>query len=109
MYSLNFKQLCRNHGITLSELSKRTLIPQPSLSRYASGKYASGKSNITLRQLSRIALALNVELEEILQNNILTEKYREEISRKERDNRKQDKAWVTRVLCDLQSHYSKVR
>jgi transcriptional regulator with XRE-family HTH domain len=104
MYSLNFKQLCRNHGITLSELSKRTLIPQPSLSRYA-----SGKSNITLRQLSRIALALNVELEEILQNNILTEKYREEISRKERDNRKQDKAWVTRVLCDLQSHYSKVR
>lgn len=104
MYSLNLKQLCRNHGITLSELSKRTLIPQPSLSRYA-----SGKSNITLRQLSRIALALNVELEEILQNNILTEKYREEISRKERDNRKQDKAWVTRVLCDLQSHYSKVR
>lgn len=104
MYSLNLKQLCRNHGITLSELSKRTLIPQPSLSRYA-----SGKSNITLRQLSRIALALNVELEEILQNNILTEKYREEISRKERDNRKQDKAWVTQVLCDLQSHYSKVR
>ena len=104
MYSLNFKQLCHRHGITLSELSRRTLIPQPSLSRYA-----CGKSNITLKQLRRIAVALNVELEEILQSNILTEKYREEISGKERNNQKQDKAWVTRVLCDLQSHYSKVR
>lgn len=104
MYSTNLKQLCKKHRITMSELSKRSSIPQPSLSRYA-----GGKSDITLKQLSRIALALNVQMGEILQNNVFTEQYKKRIRMKEMGNRKQDKAWVTGVLCDLQHHYSRIK
>lgn len=102
MYFLNLKKICCGRGITMSELSRKSGIPQPSLSRYA-----AGKSDITLKQLSRIATALGVGLEKIVETDILTEQYEARIKRTERDEQQKDKAWVTAVLCDLQRHYYK--
>ena len=102
MYFLNLKKICRQRQMTMSELSGKSGIPQPSLSRYA-----RGKSDITLKQLSRIALALGVGLEKIVETDIITERYKSRIKRIEKESVQQNKAWVTTVLCDLQKHYKK--
>jgi len=102
MYFLNLKKICHQRQVTISELSRKSGIPQPSLSRYA-----SGKSDITLKQLSRIALALGTGLEKIVETDIVTERYKSRIKRMEEESVRQNKAWVTTVLCDLQRHYKK--
>jgi transcriptional regulator with XRE-family HTH domain len=104
MYAVNITGACRRRGITLQELARRTSIPQPSLSRYN-----TGRCDITLRQLGRIAQALGVELEALVEKTSLTAEFRDVIRHMERTATRSDKAWVTRVMADLQRHYKQAR
>lgn len=104
MYTVNLRAVCLRHGTTITDLARRTSIPQPSLSRYN-----TGRSDITLRQLGRIALALGVGVEDLVDSNVLTKDLHREIGSVERTALKRDKAWVSGVLADLQQHYRKVR
>lgn len=104
MYAVNITRACRRRGVTLEQLARLTSIPQPSLSRYN-----SGRCDITLRQLGRIAQALGVELDELVENTSLTAEFRDTIRGMERTATRSDKAWVTRVMSDLQRHYRRAR
>ena len=104
MYAVNIKKACRKRGVTLQELARLTSIPQPSLSRYN-----AGRCDITLRQLGKIAQALGVELDALVENKSLTVEFHDVIRRMERTATRTDKAWVTRVTADLQRHYKKAR
>ena len=104
MYKLNLKKVCRSRNVTLTELARRTSIPQPSLSRYE-----SGRSDITLRQLSRISLALGAAFDEFVEDVSLTSEMKRVIARMRTNKAGADKQWVTRLLADLQEHYSKVK
>jgi transcriptional regulator with XRE-family HTH domain len=104
VYRVNITKACRRRGITLKQLARLTSIPQPSLSRYN-----SGRCDITLRQLGRIALALGTDLNELVDNESLTAEFHGTIRRMERAATRNDKAWVTRVMADLQRHYRQVR
>ena len=102
--SLRLKETCARQRITLTELARRSSIPQPSLSRYE-----SGACDITLRQLNRIALALNVGIEQLIHQGTFLQDLRGTIEAMEKSVSRQDKVWVTRVLSDLQEHYRKAR
>ena len=104
MYTVDITKACRRRGITLEQLARLTSIPQPSLSRYN-----SGRCDITLRQLGRIAQALGVDLDELVENTSLTVEFRGTIRRMEQTATRSDKAWVTRITADLQRHYRRVR
>jgi transcriptional regulator with XRE-family HTH domain len=104
MFKLRLKDQCRKKGITLSKLAAKCGIPQPSLSRYE-----SGKSDITLRQLSRLCLVLGVGIGELLKEEVFTEKYAKEIKRAEKAAIKSDKAWVGKVQSDLLAHYRSIK
>jgi transcriptional regulator with XRE-family HTH domain len=104
VYSVNITKACRRRGITLEQLARLTSIPQPSLSRYN-----SGRCDITLRQLGRIAQALGMDLNQLVENTSLTTEFRDTIRRMERTATRSDKAWVTRVTTDLRRHYRLVK
>ncbi|MHC4872611.1 MAG: helix-turn-helix domain-containing protein [Planctomycetota bacterium] len=104
MFKLCIKDQCRKRGFTLSKLADRCGIPQPSLSRYE-----TGKSDITLRQLSRICLVLGLNVSDLLEKEVFTEKYAKEIVKVERTAVKADKAWVGKVQSDLLEHYRGTR
>ena len=91
-------------GMTLTELSRRTGIPQPSLSRYA-----NGRCDITLRQLGRIAAALKVPPAALLQDRSPTRDLRREIANRGRRGAREDKSWVSRLHHSLCRHYRRVR
>jgi transcriptional regulator with XRE-family HTH domain len=104
VYAVNITKVCRKRGITLERLARLTSIPQPSLSRYN-----TGRCDITLRQLGRIADALGVSLDALVEDTSLTVEFRDTIRRMERTATRSDKAWVTRVMADLQGHYRRAR
>ncbi len=103
MYRLTLGRACRNSGMTLTELSRRTGIPQPSLSRYA-----AGRSDITLRQMSRITLALGCDIEDLVEQDSLLSTCAAEIRERENAPGDNDKSWVTSVVVDLTRHYRSV-
>lgn len=91
--------------MTLSEMAFKSGIPQPSLSRYS-----SGKSDITLRQLNRLCTALDLKLNNLLEEKKDFLKNNEKIlALKEKQETGSEKAWVSRVMWELNQHYLKVR
>ncbi|MFH2068009.1 MAG: helix-turn-helix domain-containing protein [Candidatus Omnitrophota bacterium] len=106
MRTVNFREICRKKGIGLTKLSRMCGIPQPSLSRYQ-----SGRSDITLRQLNRIALAVSCELNDILQEKPdLLDMCLRKIARRKKDELfREDKSWVSQIVCDLNKHYLNVK
>ena len=104
VFSLRLKEACSEKGITLTELARRTGIPQPSLSRYI-----SGGRDITLRQLGRIAVALGVSVHALIENEDFEEEFVEVMQAMERRSVQEDKAGVLYVLENLQRHYHEVR
>ena len=106
MYKVNFRKICRKKRVTLSKLSRRCGIPQPSLSRYQSGRTA-----ITLRQLNRITLAMSCKLNDILEErpNFLEKNWRKIVLLEENKSSNKDKAWVSKIIWDLRKHYLKVK
>ena len=97
MYRLDLKDACSRRGMTLSELAERTGIPQPSLSRYI-----SGRRDITLRQLGRLALALDVGIEDLVREDSLTSLFSRQLRAIERTAVKKDKRWVLSSHDNLQ-------
>lgn len=104
MYNLNLKNVCKNKNITISQVALKSGIPQPSLSRYI-----SGRSDITLRQLNRLSYALGVGIKELLQEeDSFLEKHKNKIEKYQDNVQKEDKEWVSNVLWDLRKHYLSV-
>jgi len=60
MASFRIKELCKERGMTLSSLSERVAISQPSMSLIV-----SGKQNPSLETLEKIASALGVGIGEL--------------------------------------------
>ncbi len=105
MYVLKLKKLCKDKKITLTELALRSGIPQPSLSRYV-----TGKSDITLRQLSRLSETLGVDIEDILERKeSFTKKYSHAIYVREKSEQKKEKKWISELLWTLRGHYLKIK
>lgn len=106
MHAVDFKEICRKKRIGLTELSRMCGIPQPSLSRYQ-----NGRSDITLRQLNRIVLAVSCDLNDILQEkpDLLDLCLRKLSRRKKNKLFREDKSWVSQVIYDLNKHYSSVK
>ena len=102
---LEILKVCRRRGISMNQLAGRCGIPQPSLSRYQ-----KGRSDITLRQMNRIADALSCRISDLLEAGLdFSVRHRDRIRQLEKEALNQDKSWVSGVLWSLQQHYRKVK
>jgi transcriptional regulator with XRE-family HTH domain len=55
---LRIKEICKNQGITMSELANRLEIPRENVTKLTTG-------NLTIKTLEKIASALNVPVQEL--------------------------------------------